>query len=526
MGCVVEDTSTEPAQQIMTLSDTTNDYGSQPKRARKNQKNLIINAFLMGSPGCQTIGSWRHPDDKSEEYLTNPKFWTDLAKTLEKGKFHAVFFADVLGSYDVYQGPSNIGPVAKAGSQWPILDPSYFIPLMASVTKDLSFGMTISTISEEPYHLSRRLGTIDLITNGRVGWNIVTSYLESAARNLLNGKDLPGNNERYAKAEEYVDVVYKLFLSSWRDGAVKINKKEGIFTDPKGLRHIKHKGEFFDVLGPNITPPSRQKLPVIIQAGTSPKGKELAARNAEIVFLSQLTPDKLVGPIKEIKTIAKEKFGRDPSKIKFLALMTVVLGDTHEQAVAKVKQFKEEFGDVEAAKAMFSGWTGVNLDLFEDDQPLENVEHLALASSIKRWSGQHPTIKKWTKDTIADSILVGGSGALIIGTPAEVADELGRWVEVSDIDGFNLAYTVLPQSYEEISEKLLPELQKRGLFRHEYPKSETPGQGPTFREQLFGTSKLDETHPASGLSWNENEEAEEFEERFEAAYNKLKGIKN
>ena len=185
-----------------------------PKKVKTEhkKKNLIINAFLMGSAGNQTINNWRNPNDRTTELFSNPNYWTDLAKLLEKGKFNTVFLADVLGPYDVYKGPSNLEPVARVGSQFPTLDPSYFIPLMAAVTKKLAFGITISTISEQPYHLARRLGTLDLISNGRVGWNIVTSYLNSAARNLLNGENLPPNDVRYARAEEYVDVVYKLSL--------------------------------------------------------------------------------------------------------------------------------------------------------------------------------------------------------------------------------------------------------------------------------------------------------------------------
>ena len=200
------------------------------KRVLESPKKLIINAFLMGSAGNQTINSWRNEDDRTSELFQSPSYWTDLAKLLEIGKFNTVFFADVLGPYDVYKGPGNFGPVAKAGSQWPISDPSYFIPLMASVTKKLAFGITISTISEQPYHLARRLGTIDLLSNGRVGWNIVTSYLDSASRNLLGGQTLPSNDERYEKAEEFVDVVYKLFLSSWQDGAVLKDKKAVSYT--------------------------------------------------------------------------------------------------------------------------------------------------------------------------------------------------------------------------------------------------------------------------------------------------------
>lgn len=504
------------------LSEDNSSTVKNPRLISHKKKDLIINAFLMGSAGNQTIGTWRHPKDRSTELYQSPKYWTELAQLLERGKFNSVFLADVLGPYDVYKGPQNIGPVAKAGSQWPISDPSYFIPLMAAVTTKLAFGMTISTISEQPYHLARRLGTLDLITNGRVGWNIVTSYLDSASRNLLNGDSLPENMERYERAEEYVNVVYKLFLSSWQDGAVKLDKINGVFTDPQGLRTIDHFGEHFKVIGPAITSPSQQKLPVIIQAGTSARGKELAARNAEIVFLASLTPESLAKSVKEVKQIAQEKYGRCPSKIKFIALITVILGKTHEEAESKYLDYLS-YSDEEGAKAMFSGWTGIDIDKFSDDEVLTNVDHIAVASAVKKWQTAYPRVEKWTKKAIVDEIKVGGSGPLVIGTSEEVADTIQKWVDISDIDGFNFAYTVLPQSFKEIVDDLLPELRKRGLARHDYPALDASEEYLTFREQLFGEKLLDKTHPAHALNWRSDESKEEYEGRLFEALQKLEG---
>ncbi|QLG70961.1 hypothetical protein HG535_0G00110 [Zygotorulaspora mrakii] len=484
---------------------------AKPHPQRK--KELIINAFLMGAAGNQTIGIWRHPNDKSTQLYQTPTYCTDLAKLLERGKFHTVFLADVLGPYDVYKGGQNFGPVAKTGAQWPISDPSYFIPLMAYVTSKLAFGITISTISEQPYHLARRLGTLDLITNGRVGWNIVTSYLDSASRNLLNGETLPSSQERYKRAEEFVEVVLKLFLSSWQDGAVKLDRENGIFTDPEGLRHINHVGKYFKVPGPGITSPSQQKLPVIIQAGTSSRGIELAARNAEVIFLASLTPEDLEKSVRDIKLIAQNKYGRDPTKMKFLALITVILGDTHEEAESRYLEYLR-YSDEEGAKAMFSGWTGVDIDKFGDEEVLTNVEHLAVASAVKKWQNAHPRVEKWTKRAIVQEIKVGGSGPLIIGTPREVADTIQEWVDISDIDGFNFAYTVLPQSYEEIVDKLLPVLRDRGLARRDYPDTDERSEYLTFREQLFGQKTLDVTHPAYTLNWASDESKQDYESRL------------
>ena len=193
-----------------------------------------------------------------------------------------MFIADVLGGYDIYGGPKNLTPAIQSGAQWPVNEPLSIVPAMAAVTSSLGFGVTISTSYEQPYHLARRMSTVDHLTKGRVGWNVVTGYLDSAARNLTNGNDKQlEHDERYAVCEEYMDVVYKLWNSSWRSDAVKLDRKKGIYTDPNLVREINHKGKYFTVPGPHFCAPSPQRTPVIMQAGTSRAGKEFAAKHAE-----------------------------------------------------------------------------------------------------------------------------------------------------------------------------------------------------------------------------------------------------
>ncbi|KAG0671812.1 hypothetical protein C6P41_001053 [Kluyveromyces marxianus] len=472
----------------------------QSKRQKTNDdgksapKNIILNAFLMSSPGLQVINSWRNEKDQTSTSAENPEYWIELAKVLERGGFNAVFFADVLGPYDVYkvQETSNL-------SQKPARNGRYLI---------------------QPYHLARRLGTLDLITGGRAGWNIVTSYLDSASRNLLNGQNLPDKVERYKKAEEFVDVIYKLFLSSWQDGAVKADKKKGVFTDPEGLRHINHEGKYFNVQGPGLTQPSQQKLPVIIQAGTSPKGKELAARNAEIIFLNNPSKDSLKKNIDSVKYLAQHKFGRVPSKIKFLLQVTIIIGDTAEDVKQQIDTVRA-LGDDEAALAMFSGWSGIDISAYTDDKPLEDIENVAIASTIQSWKIAYPEVKVWTKKEIIDRVTVSGSGILFAGTPKEVADTIQDWVEYTGVDGFNFAYTNLPGTFKDIADKLVPELRKRGLVPGLDELTRANENALSFRQQLFGTNELDPTHPASELKWKSNESREEFEHRFSKALEKL-----
>ncbi|CAK9439684.1 uncharacterized protein LODBEIA_P37840 [Lodderomyces beijingensis] len=485
------------------------------KRQKKERKPILINAFEMCCPSLQAPGLWKHPQDKSRDYNT-VEYWTNLARLLERGKFNALFLADTLGPYDVYQGPRNITAAATSGAQWPVNDPGAIVPAMAAVTRNLSFAVTASTISEAPYHFARRLATLDHLSKGRIGWNIVSSYLDSASRNLLNGEPLPPHDERYEKAEEYLEVVYQLFLSSWADDAVKVDREKGIFADPERIREINYEGEHFKVPGPFICEPNPyQRLPVILQAGASPKGMQFAAQNAEVAFIHGGSPENLKIKIEKLKEMGKRS-GRNPDNIKVLQLATVIVAPTREEAFAKFKEYKS-LADKEGAQALFGGWTGIDLNQYDWEQELTEVESNAVRSTTERWTktlpGDPPNLKK-TRNYVADSISLGGNGVVLVGTPADVADELENWVDVSGVDGFNFTYAITPGTFEDIVDLLVPELQRRGLVWKDYPKD-----GLTFREQLNGLegedpSFLQPDHPAYGLRWKGEESREEFEEKL------------
>ncbi|KAK6197524.1 luciferase-like domain-containing protein [Scheffersomyces amazonensis] len=482
--------------------------------SKRRKKHIIINAFDMACSGLQSPGLWKHPEDQSRNY-NSIEYWTNLAKLLEKGKFNALFIADVLGGYDVYNGPKNIEAAAKSGAQWPVNDPSAVVAAMAAVTKNLSFAVTFSTISEAPYHFTRRLATLDHLTNGRVGWNIVSSYLESAARNLLNNQPLPPHDERYARAQEYLEVVYQLFLSSWADDAVKLDKKTGVFSDPSRIREINYEGKYFEVPGPNITEPTPQRLPVILQAGASKAGLEFAARNAEAVFIGGFTPEVLKYKIEELKKLAVN-YGRDPSEIKTFQLVTAIVAKTHDEAVAKYQEY-QKYGDPEGAQALFGGWTGIDLSKYGWDEELSSVESNAIKSFADSWTkklpGEPEGLRK-TRGYLSERLRVGGSGVVFYGSPEEVADEIETWVNVSGVDGFNFTYAISPGTFEDLVELLIPELRRRGLVWDDYPKEKL-----TFRENLYGIDReeptyLTETHPAYNLRWRAGETKEEFEEKL------------
>lgn len=307
---------------------------------------------------------------------------------------------------------------------------------MAAATKSIGFGVTVATTYEQPYHLARRLSTVDHLTKGRLGWNIVTGYLDSAARNL-GATEQPAHDDRYAVAEEYMKVMYKLFESSWRDDAVVLDRERGIYTEPSRVREINHVGRNYTVPGPHICQPSPQRTPLLLQAGTSKAGKTFAAQHAEAIFVAGHSPSVIAKNVAEVRQMAKEQFGRDPSDIKFLALICPVIGRREEEALKKFNQY-QQYGSIEGALALFGGWTGIDLATYEDDEELRNVESNAIRSAVEAWSKASPSVPKWTKHTVGKHITIGGLGATTVGTAEQVADEFERWVAEADVDGFNI----------------------------------------------------------------------------------------
>ncbi len=251
----------------------------------------------MNTAGHQSCGLWRHPRDKSAQYTTM-QYWQDLARTLEKGLFDGIFLADVTGIYDVYGGSPDAA--LRSASQVPTNDPFTLVPVMAAVTEHLTFGVTGSIPYEPPYSFARKISSLDHLTNGRIGWNIVTGYLDSAAKGI--GKPSQTSHDiRYDIAAEYMSVVYQLWESSWEEGAVVRDRATGVFTDPEKVHRITHDGEYFQLDAIHLCEPSPQRTPVLFQAGTSPKGQAFAARHAECVFIGSASISTAADVVKSLR---------------------------------------------------------------------------------------------------------------------------------------------------------------------------------------------------------------------------------
>ncbi|GAA3877151.1 LLM class flavin-dependent oxidoreductase [Leifsonia kafniensis] len=436
-------------------------------------RQIRFNAFDMNCVAHQSSGLWRHPKDQSARY-TDLRYWTELAKLLERGRFDGIFIADVLGTYDVYGG-SNEAAI-RHGAQVPVSDPLLLVSAMALVTEHLGFGVTAGTAYEHPYPFARRMSTLDHLTNGRVGWNVVTGYLPSAARNMGNDDQLE-HDERYAHADEYLEVLYKLWEGSWEDDAVERNRETGVFTDPTKVHEIGHVGKHFTVPGIHLSEPSPQRSPVIYQAGASPRGIGFAAENAEAIFVGASTKAGLKSTVTKIRD-ALEAAGRDRYSARIYTLLTIITDETPEKAQAKYQDFLS-YASEEGALVFMSGWMGIDLSTYDLDEPIGNVKSNAIQSAVANFQQAAEDGSQWTVRDIARHGAIGGLGPFIVGSGVEIADQLQEWVDETDVDGFNLAYAITPGTFEDVVEFVIPELQRRGAYPTEYIEG-------TLRQKLHG----------------------------------------
>jgi alkanesulfonate monooxygenase len=448
---------------------------------------IRLNAFAMNCPGHQSPGLWTHPRDRSAEYRTLDH-WVELARLLERGLFDGLFLADVLGVYDVYGGTPDAA--LRHAIQVPVNDPLLLVPAMAHATRHLGFGVTCTLSYEAPYPFARRMSTLDHLTDGRIGWNIVTGYLNSAAKGMGLVKQ-PGHDARYEIAEEYMEIVYKLWEGSWADDAVPRDRASGVFTRPEKVRKIAHDGTWFRLEGIHLAEPSPQRTPVLYQAGASSRGREFAARHAECVFINGPSKRVVAPIVADIRRRAAGE-GRDPEDIKIFTLMTVIPGETKAAAEAKLAEYRSHISH-EGALALMAGWTGVDFSTYGPDEPIRFIENDAMRSALESFTTADPG-RVWTMREIAEHVGIGGRGPVAVGSPREVADEMESWVDETGVDGFNLAYAVMPESFADFVDLVVPELQRRGRYKTAYREG-------TLREKLVGAGRplLPPEHPAAAF---------------------------
>ena len=443
------------------------------------KREIRFNAFDMACVGHIQQGMWTHPRDRSAEYLSLD-YWMGLARLLEEGLFDGLFLADVLGIYDVHGG--NGDAAIRNAVQVPLIDPMLLVPAMAAATRNLGFGVTCNLAWESPALMARRFSTLDHLTKGRIGWNIVTGYLDSAARAMGLDRQM-AHDDRYDLADEYMEILYRLWEESWAADAVKRDRAAGIYADPARVARITHQGRQYRLDAPHLVEPSPQRTPVLYQAGASDRGRGFAAQHAECVFLNG-------GPKPHVaKLVADLRARAAPRPIRIFVGATLIIGRTRAAAEAKLAEYRQH-ASIEGALAHASASLGIDLARFALDEELpEAGQSQAIRSNVEALRAAAP---RATKRALIDRMVLGSRQPPIIGSVEEVADELIAWMDQADVDGFNLSRTVTPECLEDVVRLLVPALQERGRYKRGYAAG-------TYREKLFGAGPLlAAPHPAAG----------------------------
>ena len=419
-------------------------------------KRMHLNLFIHSRGHHEA--SWRHPKS-SPKALTDISYFIEAAKTAERGLFDSIFLADTLVVND---------DVAQAARTW--LEPVSTLGALAMATEKIGLIATASTTYMEPFNLARQFASLDHVSAGRIGWNIVTTWSVPAARNFGDNNQV-SHADRYIRAEEYVNVT-KALWDSWSDDAVIDNRASGLYARAEGIRPIDHMGDYYQVAGPLNVPRCPQGRPVLVQAGSSEVGREFAARHAEAVFTAHLEMATAVDFYKDLKSRAKAQ-GRDPDGVVILPGFSPIIAGTESEA-KKIAQELDELADVEVGRKRLTGRFGgcdfshlpLDRPLTTDDFPDPATVQAARSRTeviVGMVARERPTLRQLL------ARLAGARGHFIFaGTPEQVADELEAWFKSGAADGFNLMPPIIPWMLEVFVEEVVPLLQQRGLFRKEY----------------------------------------------------------
>ncbi|MBR8835085.1 MAG: LLM class flavin-dependent oxidoreductase [Stigonema ocellatum SAG 48.90 = DSM 106950] len=431
------------------------------------KKQLKLGAFLPGSG--HHVAAWRHPDAQADGGL-NFQHYRQLAQTAERAKFDMIFLADGVA---VRQRGEGTEALSRSG-HIVHFEPLTLLSALSVVTERIGLTATVSTTYNEPYHLARKFASLDHLSGGRAGWNLVTSATEAEAQNFSREKHME-HTLRYERAKEFVDVVTALW-DSWEDDAFLRDKESGVYFDPDKLHIPHHKGEHFSVRGPlNVARPP-QGYPVIIQAGSSEDGKNLAAQTAEVIFTAQQTLAEAQAFYGDVKGRLAQ-YGRSPDSLKIMPGVFPVIGKTEQEAQDKYDQLQELI-DPKVGLGLLSGMIGgFDLSSYPLDGPLPDLPETNGGKSRQKLLTHLAQRENFTIRQLYLAIAGARGHRQIQGTPAQIADQLEDWFVNGGADGFNIMPPYTPGGFDEFVDLVIPELQRRGLFRTEY-------EGRTLRENL------------------------------------------
>lgn len=423
---------------------------------------LLLTATIMGVG--MHLGAWRYRDGDPFDYL-RLDYFQEIARTAEAGSLHALFLADTLALSEENLERPNLGA----------LDPSVVLAALVSDTTHLGLVATASTTFNEPFNIARRFGTLDQLSGGRAAWNVVTTFVPAVADNF-GSSALPQHDDRYARAEEFVDVTTALW-ASWRSGAQVGDKQTGRFADPSHVVPINHRGGHFQVAGPLTIPGSPQGQPVIFQAGASESGRALAARTADAVFTVQNTLEAAIDFRRDIHRRA-QAFGRSTNAIKVLPGIVPIIAGSAREAEHRKARLDELSRDAELRKLALR--VGVPVDALQLDKPLPldlirandafNASHGFRDAALRLAESENLTVRELLYRN-------GGGHLQVVGTARDVADVMERWHAADGLDGFNLMIDAFPDGLDAVVNELVPELRRRGIFHQDY-------DGTTLRESL------------------------------------------
>jgi len=431
---------------------------------------IHLAVIIHHAPSPHLVGSWRLPRSYRGFEYWSLDYWAEVARILERGCFDMLFFADGYNLWDRYKGSAETA--LRYGVQYPKHDPVPLIGHLAYVARRLGFGVTYSTAFDHPYHTARLFATLDHMTEGRIGWNIVASNGKNEYDNF--GFDhYPDRDEAYARSDEFVDVCKQLW-ATWEDGAVIANRETGEFADPSLIHPIDHHGRFYKTKGVLPVPHSPQGQPVLLQAGGSPGGRAFAAKQAEVQFASRGS-GKGMRHFRDLMVEEYARVGRSPEEVRLLWATTVFVGETEAEGWARFNAAAEN-APIEACLALMSGQVGVDLSKFPLDKPMSAFEAegvVGVADSVKEDFDPDATLRE-----VAVRFGTGLSGSNIVGSARQVADKLEELFDESGGDGFMLHTTSLPGGLRDFVDLVVPELQQRGRLRTRYP------EGATLRDLL------------------------------------------
>ena len=436
---------------------------------RKHKKSMHLAQFLVHGPSYHSLAMWRHPGTDHATYAWNrPELYQHIARTCERGLFDMVFFADLNYISDTYKG--TLEPALRYATQAPEHDPIPLLSFMAAVTQHIGVAATFSVSHHHPFYAARLWATLDHLTRGRAGWNVVTSINHNQDANY--GTERPNSDARYDRAHEFIEVCRKLW-ASWDRDAVVMDRATPMFADAAKVHRIEHSGHFFKSRGPLNVVRSPQDGPAILQAGTSPKGRDFAAKYADAIFAIHPRAEDAGLYFADIKGRMAE-LGRDPDHCRILFGLQPIIGRTEAEAREK-QALHNSLVPAEAGMAILSAHLDFDLSRLDPDAPMAQrtePELQRMKTRYRKASGESMTVREV-------AIRHGESVGLpqFVGTAASIADQMQAFLETAGGDGFMLSPITAPGAIEEFVDQVVPELQRRGLFRTSY-------KGATMRELL------------------------------------------